>query len=461
MRLFSERIQDRHQRWSIQNENVGSVKFIAEKLTGREYAKSQGAKVPELYHTCERIEQLPDFSEFPENFVIKPSRGWSAQNVFVLRSGLNLLDGEIWTREKIVEFITPKPMNNRPKTKIIVEEYLENWDRDYRIPLDYKFHMFGDQISFISIVERNSNVNLENNRYWFVDEDWQPLPEQIMENQIQNAEPFVIPDCADELISTAKLLGKSLGVFIRIDLYATTRGAVFGEFTPQPHGGRASKIVRRRWSSANPAWSTTSNWTALTGNPLQKNSGCSYISKLVGRKYSYNNWSGNRSRGFFKCLKANNWKKNGNYIQLDKRSGCPGGSLMMKPNIGHKVSLGLRFVDGARNFKLNGARAPSNDWNSSSVEGNGAKDTDVKLELDGNNEDALYIAVNSDGRKAGVTSSNYASVGGKKITWDKPNQTVYVKIWRTNKEITSYSQGFTEWADEWLGSLWEGKEGCG
>jgi len=21
-------------------------------------------------------------------------------------------------------------------------------------------------------------------------------------------------------------------------------------------------------------------------------------------------------------------------------------------------------------------------------------------------------------------------------------------------------KGFTEWADEWLGSLWEGKEGC-
>lgn len=48
----------------------------------------------------------------------------------------------------------------------------------------------------------------------------------------------MILDCADELISTAKLLGKSVGVFMRIDLYATTRGAVFGEFTPQPNGGK-------------------------------------------------------------------------------------------------------------------------------------------------------------------------------------------------------------------------------
>lgn len=77
------------------------MKFLAEKLIGREYAKSQEAKVPELYYQCDMIEELPD------DFVIKPSRGWNAQNVFVFRSGLNLLDKEMWTREKSVEFIMP------------------------------------------------------------------------------------------------------------------------------------------------------------------------------------------------------------------------------------------------------------------------------------------------------------------------------------------------------------------
>ena len=247
MKLFSERIQNRYQRWSVQNENVGPVKFIAEKLAGREYAMAQGVKVPELYYTCDRIEKLPDFNQFPENFVIKPSRGWSAQNVFALRSGLNLLDEKMWSREEIVDFIMPQPMNDKPKTKIIVEEFLQSWDGDYRIPLDYKFHMFGDQISFISIVERNSNVNTKNNRYWFVDGDWKPLAGQVMKTQVHDEEPLVIPDCADELVSTAKLLGKSVGVFMRIDLYATTRGAVFGEFTPQPHGGRGFTEWSDEW----------------------------------------------------------------------------------------------------------------------------------------------------------------------------------------------------------------------
>jgi hypothetical protein len=49
------------------------VKFLAEKLIGREYAKSQEAKVPELYYQCDMIEELPD------DFVIKPSREWNAQ----------------------------------------------------------------------------------------------------------------------------------------------------------------------------------------------------------------------------------------------------------------------------------------------------------------------------------------------------------------------------------------------
>jgi hypothetical protein len=65
--------------------------------------------------------------------------------------------------------------------------------------------------------------------------------------QFHNTEPLVIPDCADELISTAKLLGKSVGMFMRIDLYATTRGAVFGEFTPQPHGGKGFTEWADEW----------------------------------------------------------------------------------------------------------------------------------------------------------------------------------------------------------------------
>ena len=34
---------------------------------------------------------------------------------------------------------------------------------------------------------------------------------------------------------------------MRIDLYATTRGSVFGEFTPTPQGGKGYTPAADRW----------------------------------------------------------------------------------------------------------------------------------------------------------------------------------------------------------------------
>ena len=55
-----------------------------------------------------------------------------------------------------------------------------------------------------------------------------------------------IPDCWDELCETAIKLGKELE-FMRIRFYATKRGAVFGEFTPQPHGGNGFTEEADKW----------------------------------------------------------------------------------------------------------------------------------------------------------------------------------------------------------------------
>ena len=45
------------------------------------------------------------------------------------------------------------------------------------------------------------------------------------------------PDCWEEMVEAVKTIGSSVHAFMRIDMYATNRGAVFGEFTPTPHGG--------------------------------------------------------------------------------------------------------------------------------------------------------------------------------------------------------------------------------
>ena len=39
------------------------------------------------------------------------------------------------------------------------------------------------------------------------------------------------------MIESVRTIGAALGMYMRIDMFATSRGAVFGEFTPTPHGG--------------------------------------------------------------------------------------------------------------------------------------------------------------------------------------------------------------------------------
>ena len=52
----------------------------------------------------------PGSSTFPENFVIKPTKGWSAKNVFVNVDAVNLLDQK--EVEKKIRFVKSLEKNS-------------------------------------------------------------------------------------------------------------------------------------------------------------------------------------------------------------------------------------------------------------------------------------------------------------------------------------------------------------
>lgn len=209
--------------------------------------KENGFKVPVEIGLYSAIEEIPEFSELPSRFVLKPSSGYSAKNVFVISDGVNLLDGEAHDRKSIIAAIRTSYETKRFNGKFLIEEFLCNWDRKEGIPLDYKFYTFGDRIAFIHAIERNSGVNVRANRHSFLKEDWSDLGIKIQRTQALQKEPLPKPDCYDELVQTVREVGRMLNMFIRIDMYATTRGAVFGEFTPIPHGGKGYTKEADRW----------------------------------------------------------------------------------------------------------------------------------------------------------------------------------------------------------------------
>nr|WP_280177461.1 ATP-grasp fold amidoligase family protein [Microvirga pakistanensis] len=243
---FSEHLHARRERWWVKRQ-LPQYSRLSGKLEGRSFMKDNGFKVPEEIGLYPRIEEIPEFSNLPNKFVLKPSSGYSAKNVFVISEGVNLLDGKIYNRNSVIDAVNQSYAGREFRGKFLIEELLINWDQKDGIPLDYKFYCFGERIAFVHVVERNSGVNIKANRHWFMKDDWSDLGFKIQTTQELQKEPLPRPACYKELIDTVRTVGRMLNMFMRIDMYATTRGAVFGEFTPTPHGGSGYTKEADQW----------------------------------------------------------------------------------------------------------------------------------------------------------------------------------------------------------------------
>ena len=117
----------------------------------------------------------------------------------------------------------------------MVEELVED-EFGYRIPLDYKFFMFGKEIAAIQVIDRPNKKKHEQSQ-GFYDHKWRKIPIDIWPIR-EEIDKFEKPKFFDNMSTAAKQLGQEIGVFMRIDFYTTKDGFYFGEFTPTPDGGK-------------------------------------------------------------------------------------------------------------------------------------------------------------------------------------------------------------------------------
>lgn len=238
---FGLQILDRHARWS----RLGRPEWLKPtigKQAGQDYVESLGYSVPQVYATYDHISKLPSLSSLPPNFVLKPVYGHSSNHVFIMKNGINLFDGKKYSDNEIISDVA-----GRENGPFFLEELLENYDGTPGIPLDYKFYCFGTEMVFLHVIQRNSASNRSLNKHWFLTEDWSPLHMRI--KKLESAEPKMPekPPFFTEMLQMAQSLGGGLNAFMRVDLYATTRGPVFGEFTPFPNKGRGYTPEADAW----------------------------------------------------------------------------------------------------------------------------------------------------------------------------------------------------------------------
>lgn len=247
---FSNLIKKRHKTfWSTVNaETVRNTKMnaidpiekwkdvknwqrkLSNKFNSREFAVKHSCKVPQLYWRGRNSDSI-DFDILPDQYVIRPTVGHSSGLVFLMNCSVNLMDGKTYSSEQIKE-ILKKALNQNIKLEFLVEEFLRTEDGVYKIPDDFKLYMFNGEVAAIQVINR---LGPSKGRTLCYDESW-----QVMENvntYYAKGNYQSPPKCLREMVEKAKELSKSYEIFVRIDFYATDKGAVFGEFTPTPFLG--------------------------------------------------------------------------------------------------------------------------------------------------------------------------------------------------------------------------------
>ncbi|MEO3406448.1 ATP-grasp fold amidoligase family protein [Mucilaginibacter sp. CAU 1740] len=222
-------------------------RMLSNKANSLYFAGKMGCKVPEVYWKGRNIDDI-DFSLLPKQFVIKPTIGHSCNNVYLMDDGYNHMDKQIYKIEDLRGVMT-SVLQQSHQNEFIIEEFLRSEDGIYRIPLDYKVHTFNGEIACIEVIDRKApsvgHVNV-------FDDKWNAV-ENIGKKFIQG-DNLTPPHCLDEIISQCRALSKVYKIYVRIDFFATDKGAVFGEFTPTPGIGvgftrKANYMLNRYWDT--------------------------------------------------------------------------------------------------------------------------------------------------------------------------------------------------------------------
>lgn len=218
---------------------------LSNKANSREFAAKFGSRLPDLYFKGADVENI-DFASLPKNYVIRPTIGFGSAMVFVMKEGENLFDHTRYEHEEI-RAILKKMISERPGLEVLVEEFLQNEQGEYGIQTDYKFYCYKGEIACCWVINRES-PSTGNGSYY--DEKWNKL--KMVNSLYPHRYEPAKPKCYEEMVEQARKLSIAYDLFVRVDFYATPKGAVFGEFTPTPSMGKmytsyGKKLLLNYW----------------------------------------------------------------------------------------------------------------------------------------------------------------------------------------------------------------------
>ena len=219
----------------------------ADKVAVQDYVRSKGLEhiLPKCYGIWDNAKQI-DFDKLPSKFALKTNHGCGNHIICRDKSQLNIkhvvenlnktLSSVFSIREPHYQYIAPK---------VYAEELID--DGTGRLPVDYKFMCVNGEPKCVLVCAERKNLRELPSLYAFTT-DWQPL-DWIGKNL--GREKLMPPPHWEKMVQIAKVLSKDFE-FVRVDLYYSLNGILFGELTFTPASGLMGYFTEEALANMNP-----------------------------------------------------------------------------------------------------------------------------------------------------------------------------------------------------------------
>lgn len=232
-----------------------------EKRAGYRLASSLGVAVPELYLESTSMDEL-DWSVLPDRFAIKPHNGAANRGVFLLvrtpQNGfLDLMDNRHKSVEQVAGRYRELAASGGVSAQFAIEQLLaprEELAEVIGIPDDLKIYCFYDEPAVIMQRRMRGVADPRQWKFKIWTSAWEDVgPVKFADRYDQTLQR---PGGGDEVLDAARVIGRHLSVpFVRLDLFDTPEGPVFGEVSPHPGpperwAESADELLGRQWEIA-------------------------------------------------------------------------------------------------------------------------------------------------------------------------------------------------------------------
>ena len=224
--------------WNSLGRDGLPVRQLLDKQFSYRLAASHGVSTPQVFGVWDEPSAIT-WEDLPEAFVLKTNRGSTSQGVFPCRRSDDqfLVGGadQPLSSADLVRRIEHVRETSRVEYPVFAEEWLRtDTIAPPDVPEDIKLYSFLGRVGMVMIRSVPKHGAKYSVRY--LTREGEDLGDISPDRRISDQIPA--PDDLEGLVAAAERLSAAVrSPFIRVDLYETTRGIVFGELTPLP-GGR-------------------------------------------------------------------------------------------------------------------------------------------------------------------------------------------------------------------------------